>query len=285
MLPYALMLPELLPLPLPPHSQILVFCLAAPTSIMQSATETPWTLYNPLTSSFKPLHCFSDPLVSLVLGVSRHLSSRGPSPKQKLPTTFSLRSHSKSSCCSTKQASPIQETSHASHHEAVEKRKLVQCIPVSGHPEECRADWERQPRTCVGAHSPGSRDSESPLSPPRFTSFFGLQETTTNFPRLWTFKPSLVCTPSSIYVSNHQYVIVAGICTGCIHHHHHYPGPELVGQALKKLKIPWKAPSERLCWQVTQAVEIKGIIIWIRERPGHQFPLYIDVDEAERLSC
>lgn len=85
MLPYALMLPEPLPLPLPPHSQILVFCLAAPTSIMQSATETPWTLYNPLTSCFKPLHCFSDPLVSLVLGVSHQLSSRGLSPKQKLP--------------------------------------------------------------------------------------------------------------------------------------------------------------------------------------------------------
>lgn len=93
MLPYALMLPESLPLPLPPHFQILVYCLAAPISIMQSATETPWTLYNPLTSSFKPLHCFSDPLVSLVLGVSRRLSARGPCPKQKLPYRASSASN------------------------------------------------------------------------------------------------------------------------------------------------------------------------------------------------
>lgn len=82
-----------LPLPLPPHSQILVYCLAAPTSIMQSATAPPWTLYTPLTSSFKPLYRFSDPLVSLVLGVSHQLSPRGLSPKQKLPYRASSASN------------------------------------------------------------------------------------------------------------------------------------------------------------------------------------------------
>lgn len=87
------MLPEPLPLPLPPHSQILVYCLAAPTSIMQRATETPWTLYTPLTSSFKPLHCFSNLLVSLVMGVSHQLSPRGLSPKQKLPYRASSASN------------------------------------------------------------------------------------------------------------------------------------------------------------------------------------------------
>lgn len=78
---------------LPPHSQLLFHCLAAPTSIMKSTTEAPPMHYTPLTSSFKPLHCISNSLVSPVLWVSRQLSPRGLSPKQKLPYRASSASN------------------------------------------------------------------------------------------------------------------------------------------------------------------------------------------------
>lgn len=177
---------------------------------MQSATETPWMLYTPLTSSFKPLHCFSDPSVLLVLGVSHQLSPRGLSPKQKSPYRASSASNFQP---------PLTLKIFLLFYKASKPySKNLSCILPGGRGEKETGSvhpsfwspWGLLKQAERGNQGPAleptvqQRVSESPLCSPRLTRYFGLQGTTTNFPALWwTFKLSLVCTHSSIYVSNH----------------------------------------------------------------------------------